>query len=206
MLHDRYPLVVRLWRPVNKLYMCIRREWDIRGSLVQAFATFLVLSYVKILNVSFDLLTPQALFRKNGSKISYYLYYAGEVPYFQKEHLPFSALAVFMLITFNILPMVLLFLYPWSYFQKCLSMCSCRCLPLSILMDTFQGCYRHKPRDCRCFAALYFFMRCFQSKRHHVHPYFRIVSCTPGVTCYIDKTIQTGDAECARCSSMLWAF
>ena len=57
-LHDRYPLVVKIWRPMYRVFMCIRQEWDIRGSLVQAFATFLVLSYVKILYVSSDLLTP----------------------------------------------------------------------------------------------------------------------------------------------------
>ena len=43
-LHDRYPLIVTLWRPMQRVLTCIRKEWNIRGSLVQAFATFLVLS------------------------------------------------------------------------------------------------------------------------------------------------------------------
>ena len=54
-LHDRYPVVVRLWRPAYRVFLCLRREWNIRGLLVQAFASFLVLSFVKILDVSFDL-------------------------------------------------------------------------------------------------------------------------------------------------------
>ena len=69
-LHDRYPLVVKIWRPVYRVFMRIRQEWDIRGSLVQAFATFLVLSYVKILYVSFDLLTPVYLKTVDGSTLN----------------------------------------------------------------------------------------------------------------------------------------
>ena len=60
-LHDRYSIMVKIWKPVYKMLSCIRREWNIRGSLIQAFATFLILSYVKILNVSFDLLLPICL-------------------------------------------------------------------------------------------------------------------------------------------------
>ena len=69
-LHDRYPLVVKIWRPVYRVFMCIRQEWDIRGSLVQSFATFLVLSYVKILYVSFDLLTPVYLKTLDGGTLT----------------------------------------------------------------------------------------------------------------------------------------
>ena len=91
--------------------MCIRQEWDIRGSLVQAFATFLVLSYVKILYVSIDLLTPVYLKTVDGGTLNQtYLFHAGDLV--GSEHLPFGILAVFMLTVFNILPMVLLFLYP----------------------------------------------------------------------------------------------
>ena len=163
MLHDRYPLVVRIWRPVNQLCRCIRQEWNIRGSLVQAFATFLVLSYVKILNVSFDLLTPVELLRQNRRYLPRnYLYYAGEIPYFGEGHFPFNALAIFMLVIFNILPMLLLLLYQFSCFQKCLSTCRLNSLALHIFMDTFQGCYRHELRDCRWFASLYLFVRFFQ--------------------------------------------
>ena len=79
-LHDRYSLVVKIWRPVYRLFMYIRQEWDIRGSLVQAFATFLVLSYVKILYVSFDLLTPVYLKTVDGGTLNQtYLFNAGDL-------------------------------------------------------------------------------------------------------------------------------
>ena len=159
-LHDRYPLVVKIWRPVYRVFMCIRQEWDIRGSLVQSFATFLVLSYVKILYVSFDLLTPVYLKTLDGGTLNQtYLFNAGDLVYFGSEHLPFGILAVFMLTVFNILPMVLLFLYPCGWFRKCLSFCGASNHVLHTFMEAFQGCYRHQPRDCRYFAALYLLLR-----------------------------------------------
>ena len=79
--------------------------------------------------------------------------------YFGSEHLPFGILAVFMLTVFNILPMVLLFLYPCGWFRKCLSFCGASNHVLHTFIEAFQGCYRHQPRDCRYYAALYLFLR-----------------------------------------------
>lgn len=159
-LHDRYPLIIRIWRPVNRLLMCIRREWDIRGSLIQAFATFLILSYVKILNASFDLLVPVSLMQIDGEAFNQtYLYNAGEIPYFGKEHLPYGTLAITMVVVFNLLPMIFLFLYPCACCRKCLNFCRLNNPSLQIFMDAFQGCYR---RNHRCFAALYLFLRILQ--------------------------------------------
>ena len=70
LLHDRYSIVVKIWRPAYRVFSCIRREWNIRGSLIQAFATFMVLSYVKILNVSFSLLIPVHLKDVDGEIIN----------------------------------------------------------------------------------------------------------------------------------------
>ena len=51
-------LVVWQWRPFISCFTRCRRQWDIQNSLVDAFATFLLLSYVKFLSVSFDILMP----------------------------------------------------------------------------------------------------------------------------------------------------
>ena len=159
-LHDRYTLVVRLWQPMYRVFMCIRNEWSIRGSLVQAFATFLVLSYVKILNVSFDLLTPVFMTTVEGYILKQaYVFNAGSVPYFKVEHRPYGILAAIMLALFNVLPIIVLLLYPCSCVRRFLSWCGLNSPSLHIFMDTFQGSYRHKPRDCRYFAALYLFAR-----------------------------------------------
>ena len=155
-LHDHYPIALKLQR----LLKCTRKEWSVRGSLIQAFATFLVLSYVKILDVSFDLLTPVYLNTVDGGTLNQtYVYNAGDLVYFGSEHLPFGILAVFMLTVFNVLPMVLLFLYPYGWFRECLRCCRANSNVLHTFMDAFQGCYRHQPRDCRFFAALYLLFR-----------------------------------------------
>ena len=92
-----------------------------------------------------------------------YLYSVGNVAYFGKEHFPYGVLAAMMLMTFNILPVILLSLYPCACFQKCLNCCHLNSSALCILVDAFQGCYHHQPRDCRYFAAVYLFVRILQS-------------------------------------------
>ena len=160
LLHDRYSIVVKIWRPAYRVFSCIRREWNIRGSLIHAFATFMVLSYVKILDVSFSLLIPVQLKDVNGEAINEtYLLNDAELVYFGSEHLPYGILAIVMLSVFNILPALLLLLYPCGCFQKCLTCCGIRSVTLHTFMDALQGCYRYQPRDCRYFAGIYLCVR-----------------------------------------------
>ena len=160
LLHDRYSIVVNIWRPAYRVFSCIRREWNIRGSLIQAFATFMVLSYVKILNVSFSLLIPVNVKDVNGEVINVtYLASDAELVYFCREHLPYGILAIVMLSVFNILPTLLILLYPCGCFQKCLTRCGIRSVTLHTFMDALQGCYRYQPRDCRYFAGIYLCVR-----------------------------------------------
>lgn len=57
-LHDRNfkPLVI-VWKPFRVLFGLFRNNWEIRTSLIDAFATFFLLSNVKFQSVCFDLLT-----------------------------------------------------------------------------------------------------------------------------------------------------
>ena len=45
-------------RPFYRCTEHLRSQWDVKTSIVDAFATFLLLSYVKLLSVSSDLLIP----------------------------------------------------------------------------------------------------------------------------------------------------
>ena len=49
-------IVVCLWKPFQNIFSSKKQDWDMQGSIVKAFATFFLLSYLKILNVTFDLL------------------------------------------------------------------------------------------------------------------------------------------------------
>ena len=123
-----------------------------RGSLLNTFATFLVLSYSKILTTSLTLLTPVYIYTQNGEH-GVYLFNNGEIPYFGGEHLPFGILAITMLTLCNIFPVVLLLLYPSLIQPKVNNQA------LTTFMDVFQGCYRHHPRDYRFFSAVPFIFR-----------------------------------------------
>ena len=163
-LYDRnVKIIVWLWKPFVPLFIRFRRQWKIRSSLVDAFATFLLLSYVKILSVSVDLLMPVLVYDQNGKTLPrLYLFNQGDVAFFGSHHLPYACLAVFFLLTFTLLPMLLLFLYPCSCFQVCLNRTGFRCQSLHIFMDTFQGHYKdgtNGTRDLRFFSGLYLLLR-----------------------------------------------
>ena len=138
-----------------------------RLNVLNAFATFIILAYCKILYTNFSLLSFTQLFKNNGSpfppnKTRYTLYNAS-VPYLGEEHKPYFILAITVLLVFNIFPMLLLLLYPKKPFQKLLN-----CFPqmrwdyLHIFMDCFQGCYKNGTNntlDYRYFAGLYLLFR-----------------------------------------------
>ena len=63
---------------------------------------------------------------------------------------------------FNLLPMLLLALYPVGIFRRMLSKCKLDRAGLMIFMEKFQSCYKDGldgGRDMRSFASLYFVLR-----------------------------------------------
>ena len=154
--------ILWIWRPFHRCFARFRQQWDVRTSIVDAFATFLLLSNIKLLSVSFDLLLPTYVYNMNGSVVGLYLYYDASVEYFGKKHLPYAILALFVVLIFIIFPILLLLLYPMRCFQRCLGHCGVRWHALHIFIDAFQGCYKdgtNRTRDCRYFAGMYLFMR-----------------------------------------------
>ena len=162
-LHDHnFRVIVWIWRPFHRYFARFRQQWNIRTSIIDAFATFLLLSNVKLLSVSFDLLIPTRVYSTNGSVVGIYLYYDASIEYFGKKHLPYAILAVLVVLIFIIFPILLLLLYPMRCFQWCLGRCKVRWHALHIFIDAFQGYYKDGTdgtRDCRYFAGLYLLMR-----------------------------------------------
>ena len=161
-LHARnfWPLVW-VWKPVQYcITRCgIRREWNFKSSIIEAFASFLLLSFGKMLGISFDLLVPTQLYNIHGEHVSKtYLFYDATVELFSSNHLIFAVLAIAVLIVFILLPLLLLLLYPLRCFHKCLDCCRIRCHALMVFTDAFQGAYKNGTngtRDCRWFALVY---------------------------------------------------
>jgi hypothetical protein len=187
-LHDReFKLLVAIWRPFHRLLHLISDNWEIRTSIVDVFATFLLLAYCKILNTAFDLLAPIRVHQLHSSQhlsCTWRLYFDATIPYFGAKHLPYAILAIVMLILFGILPLLLLCLYPFSWFQKLLNLFPLRWYILHTFMDSFQGCYKDgtEPgtRDCRWFAGVFLFIRLVL---------ILIAALTLGVMFYVYSTI-----------------
>ena len=165
-LYDRnYKVVTTTWKPFRALFTLFRRNWDIRTSVIDVYATFFLLSNIKFLSVTFDLLVPTHVYDINPNNYSktLVLYYSGDVKYFGEEHLPYAILALFMLMVFVIIPTVIFSLYPFAFFQKFLNVIPCRWHVLHTVMDAFQGCYKDgtEPgsRDCRWFTAIFLVFR-----------------------------------------------
>ena len=168
-LHDRnFKVVALLFKPFKVLSHQIRRNWDIRTSMVDSFVTFFVLSNVKFLSVSFDFLIPMQVYHlhPNNYSQSQGLFYTAEVEYFSREHLPYGILAIAVLTVFVALPVTVLALYPFSCFQKCLNLFPFRWYILHTFADAFYGCYKDgtEPgtRDCRWFISIFFVLRFLQ--------------------------------------------
>jgi len=69
-LHDHgCRLILCLWKPFHYCFFRLRRQWDIRTSLVDAFATLLLLSYMKLLTVLVDLLVPTTVYDIHGKPL-----------------------------------------------------------------------------------------------------------------------------------------
>ena len=157
--HDRgCRLVVRLWRPFLWCTARLRQQWNIRHSIIDAFATFFLLSYVKLLNVSHVLITSTTVYNAAGSWLGYFLFYDATVEYMGPDHRPYDVLAILVVVVGVLFPLVLLSLYPMQWFQKCLNRCGLNSPGLQIFMQCFQGYYRDRTdggRECRYFAAVY---------------------------------------------------
>ena len=165
-LYDKnYRVIVIMWKPFRAVFFIFKKNFDVRTSMIDSCVTFFYLSSVKFLSVTFDLLVPTPVYElhQDGYNYTFGLYYSGDIEYFGKEHLPYAILAIIVSIVFVVLPLTVLALYPFAFFQKFLNCIPVRWHILHTFMDAFQGVYKDgtEPgtRDCRWFAAVFFLVR-----------------------------------------------
>ena len=165
-LHDNNcrPLVW-LWRPFHKCFVRLRKGWDIKSDLVDVFITFLFLSYTKS-----SYLAAVLILRNNGimtvdhsGNVTYMrnrLAIDQTINFYDHAHIPFVVIALLILFMFNILPPLLLTLYPFRIFRSCLSKCRLDFIAINNFADKMQHFYRNGldgGRDMRSFSGLHFF-------------------------------------------------
>ena len=163
-LYDsRVRFLTIIWRPFRRFLAIFRDSMDIRTSIIDSFATFFLLSYSKVLNVTSDLLIPTQIYRLGSNTSTLGVYYSPTVVYFGEEHLPYAILAIFILTLFVCIPTITLILYPFRFFQKFLSLFPFHWHYLHAFVDSFQGCYKDGTEpgtfDCRCFSVLLLLLR-----------------------------------------------
>ena len=92
-MYDRgVRVVVCVWRPFHVYFTCFRRKWNPKGSVINTFAAFLLLSYSKLLGVlSYSWLDANYLYNNRGGRDGpVLLNYDASIESISREHLPFA--------------------------------------------------------------------------------------------------------------------
>ena len=153
--------VFRLCRPVIFGLARLRQTINIQSSLVDAFATFIILSLIKIGYTSLVILHLVRVFTPYGNYTTK-AYADPTMTYFGWEHLPYALTALVLTLVLILIPLLLLFLYPLRSFQTFLNNRQWQCTTLHIFADSFHGCYKdgtNGTRDYRWFAGLHLLLR-----------------------------------------------
>ena len=167
-INSNIKLPIPFKRQIHTLFTLLQKKQKGKTSTIDVFTTFLLLSNVKLLGACFSLLIPvQILQFTTPTNISYStrLYYDATVHYFGTHHLPYAVIAIGALLVFEVLPILILVLYSFSYFQKCLNtFFSHRWqIFLRTYLDNFQGCFKdgtsHSGKDYRWLSSLPFVAR-----------------------------------------------
>ena len=165
-------LLVYLWRAFNNLVpKCIKVMQTPTRTVINAFTTFFLLSYTKLI---FVLVVPIFSVKVYNIKLndtvttlsSSYAYRLALDPSGEfsdkSHHIAIKAISILIFLSFILPPVVILALYPIRAFRNLLfKCCSSRCMAsLTIFVEKFYSCYRDGldgGRDMRSLAALPFF-------------------------------------------------
>ena len=163
-LYDHnFKLLVWPWKLLSVILKPMRRCWNVKTSLVDVFASFIYLSSTRLLVTSVNFLNPIRTFTYQQGPdghmkltTAYYLLNSPSVEYFQKDHIPFAVMAILLLLLFFVLPMILLFVYPFTRCQQTLNKIGLNSLTLRTFVEVFQGPFKdgtNNTRDYRSFSG-----------------------------------------------------
>ena len=149
-LHGRnYKLLVVLWQPFHRCFVKLQRGCDKTSSMVDVFASFFLLSNSTLLYQVVTFFWCQGLFHiilneSDGPVILDYSSAQMFLPFIDCSHRPYPVLIVsaLLLFVFDIIPILLLILYPFKPFRMCLSKCKLDRLFITIFVEKFHGYYR----------------------------------------------------------------
>jgi hypothetical protein len=161
-LHGRnYRLLVLFWKPFHRCFVRIRNRYDTKKDIIDVFATFLLLTYSRLIYQSVQVLSSQYIM-KNGFSYTKVNLYDPTITYMSVQHLPYVVVSLAIIVVFVFPPPIILLFYSTrANLPRCRVSGRLR-VALHTFVEKFYGCYRDRvdgERDMRCFSALYFFMR-----------------------------------------------
>ena len=177
-LHGRncQPLVC-LWKPFHNCLTSVRRVWNGKADIIDVFATFLLLSYSKLVYQSYTFLDCTSVCSNaERGQLKRVMMMNIDVTCWSTQHLLY-AIPMLILVFLHILPILLLFCYPVKIFRRCLTKCKVNGLFLVTFIERFQGCYKDGldgGRDLRSFSALYLLLRYLPVSNKLIHKRFHV--------------------------------
>ena len=158
-----FKILMLLWRPFHRYFIGLQRGWDTRSDIIDAFSSFFLLSYGKLVYQFFVLshCIPLKYVQDGVPHYLHVLFGDTNIPCLSTKHALLLAPSLLVFITFNLLPTLLLVLYPFKLFRWCLFKCRLDSLFLTTFVEKFHGCYRdglNGGKDTRSFSGPYFFL------------------------------------------------
>ena len=142
-LHARnFRLVVYLWKPFNKCFAKVRRNWSTSDSIIHAYTTFFFLSLSILVFLCFNLLYTTNVYNINGTVTTIVLVDEPTMKFFSPQHLPYAITAITLLVLLGFCPTLILCPYSTRLFTRCFRLSPRKQLLLHIFADAFQCCYK----------------------------------------------------------------
>ena len=142
-----------------------KMKFHTKNTIIDVFATFLLLSYTKLMLMFTAFLGFARIVNNDGSTLKTKLDIDSSISFFSDEHIPFLVIAIFVLIGPVLLSALLLTLYPIKVVRSLFFMCHTgghAKAALNIFVEKFHSCYRDGldgGKDMRSFAGFYFLLR-----------------------------------------------
>ena len=152
-------VIVRMWRPFNKCVAKVRRTYDPKASIFNAFATFMLLSFSNILFIGIHFACQIEVSIFPLSSVEFHRSYYDPNTTVVTRVLPI----IILVLGFSLIPILLLCLYPIRCIRRILYFICCKDICcLKSFVDAFQGHYQdgtNGTRDYRAMASLQFISR-----------------------------------------------
>lgn len=154
------------WRALNMLLpkrVRVFQNKNTNRTVIDAFATFFLLSYTKLVIVTLIPIYPTAVYHINvtthTSTVVYRQALNPTVNFLSKRHILEVTVSIIVFLTVVLLPVLLLALYPVRAFRALLFKFCRRMASVNFFVEKFYSCYRDGldgGRDMRSLASLYF--------------------------------------------------